>query len=273
MHPWTTYARITNILGEKSKNYLCFNIKSFVILAFVVFSDKTPYGPPSLPMLIFMSSSDLLSALSFCNKPLPFIFKDTFCLPKKIAFWSKKISIYLFKRYDLSGPPPQSIRCPPSPPPQKNMKLIKKNAVTRDKIIYLKAQQLQNIPLSQHVLYIVHGVYLLRLRVRVPVKSLFHDENFLYFYFGVRGTPKMLITFFGAPPKIFKKVGVLPRACRDFASAPKSSNRRARSRWAAKAKALPDASQWGKIHTFFKNLGGTSIKIFKILWLPLYPKS
>ena len=88
--------------------------------------------------------------------------------------------------------------------------MIKKFAVTRyNKIIYLKAQQLQNLPLSQNVLYFVHGVYLLRLRVRVPMKSLFRDKNFAYFDFGVRSTPKILITFFRVPPKILKKMGVL----------------------------------------------------------------
>ena len=48
------------------------------------------------------------------------------------------------------------------------------------------------------------------LRVRVPMKSIFHDKKFAYFDFGVRRTPKILITFFGVPPKILKKMKVLP---------------------------------------------------------------
>ena len=111
--------------------------------------------------------------------------------------------------------------------------MIKKFAVTRyNKIIYLKAQQLQNLPLSQNVLYFVHGVYLLRLRVRVPIKSLFRDKNFAYFDFGVRSTPKILITFFRVPPKILKKweFCLLPKKLEPPCSEPLSSKGKSSSR-------------------------------------------
>ena len=52
------------------------------------------------------------------------------------------------------------------------------------------------------------------LGVRVPATSLFHDEKFAFFDFEVRGTPKILKIFLGVPPKILKKVGVLPAAAK-----------------------------------------------------------
>ena len=42
------------------------------------------------------------------------------------------------------------------------------------------------------------------LGVRVPACSLFHDEKFAFFDFGVRGTPKILIIFLGVPLKVLK---------------------------------------------------------------------
>ena len=36
--------------------------------------------------------------------------------------------------------------------------------------------------------------------VRVTMCSLFHDEKFAFFDFGVRGTPKILIILLGVPP-------------------------------------------------------------------------
>ena len=47
------------------------------------------------------------------------------------------------------------------------------------------------------------------LRVRVPQGSLFHDEKFAFFDFGVRGTPKILIFFLGVSSDILKKMGVI----------------------------------------------------------------
>ena len=40
------------------------------------------------------------------------------------------------------------------------------------------------------------------LGVRVPQGSLFHDEKFAFFDFGVRGTPKILNIFLGVSLKI-----------------------------------------------------------------------
>ena len=54
------------------------------------------------------------------------------------------------------------------------------------------------------------------LGVRVPASSLFHDEKFAFFDFGVRGIPKILIILFGVPAKFLKKVGVLPGAAKGF---------------------------------------------------------
>ena len=59
--------------------------------------------------------------------------------------------------------------------------------------------------------------YWLGLGVRVPAASLFRDENFVFFDFGVRGTPKTLEIFFGVPPEVLKKVWVLPCAIKCFA--------------------------------------------------------
>ena len=56
----------------------------------------------------------------------------------------------------------------------------------------------------------------LGLGVRDPATSLFHDEKFAFFDFGVRDTPKILEIFLGVPPKILKKVVVLPGAAKGF---------------------------------------------------------
>ena len=53
--------------------------------------------------------------------------------------------------------------------------------------------------------------------------SPFHDEKFAFFDFGVRGTPKILKIFLGVPPKILKKVGVLPASAKGFWLRPESA--------------------------------------------------
>ena len=45
------------------------------------------------------------------------------------------------------------------------------------------------------------------LGIRVPACSLFHDEKFAFFDFGVRGTPKFLIILLGVPPYFLKILG------------------------------------------------------------------
>ena len=54
------------------------------------------------------------------------------------------------------------------------------------------------------------------LGVRVPASSLFHDEKFAFFDFGVRGTPKIWKICLGVPPKSLKKVGVLSGDAKGF---------------------------------------------------------
>ena len=54
------------------------------------------------------------------------------------------------------------------------------------------------------------------LRVRISAGNIFHDEEFAFFVFGVRGTPKILKIFLGVSPKILKKVGVLSGAAKGF---------------------------------------------------------
>ena len=94
------------------------------------------------------------------------------------------------------------------------------------------------------------------LAVRVPQRSLFHDEKFAFFDFGVRGTPKILIIFLGVPPKILKNLGV---------STPVSR------RPAIRGCDLP-AKRVSKPPTFYFFFGGTPKKIIKILGVPLIPK-
>ena len=98
--------------------------------------------------------------------------------------------------------------------------------------------------------------------VRVPAASLFHDEKFAFFYFGVRGTPKNLKIFLGVPPKNLKKVGVLLDAAKGFC--PRRRSKR-HSRSEPRAKPLRGDRQ--NPH-FFQNLGGTPKKNFKILGVP-----
>ena len=43
------------------------------------------------------------------------------------------------------------------------------------------------------------------LGVTVPAASLFHEEKFAFFDFGVKGTPKILKNFIGVPSKNLKK--------------------------------------------------------------------
>ena len=80
--------------------------------------------------------------------------------------------------------------------------------------------------------------------------SLFHDEKFPFFDFGVRGTPKILIIFLGVPAKFLKKVGVLPGAVKGFCLRREAAP--GRSRFAVGAKPFPGARQ---NRHFFPNFG------------------
>ena len=54
------------------------------------------------------------------------------------------------------------------------------------------------------------------LGVRVPASSLFHDEKFAFFDFGVRGTPKISKICLGVSPQSLREVGVLSGAAKGF---------------------------------------------------------
>ena len=82
--------------------------------------------------------------------------------------------------------------------------------------------------------------------VRVNASSLFHDEKFAFFDFGVRGTPKILMILLG--------VSLLPGAVNGFCPAGAAERRRQ------------------KPFTATGN-SGTPIRIIKILWVSLTPKS
>ena len=107
------------------------------------------------------------------------------------------------------------------------------------------------------------------LRVRVPQGSLFHDEKFAFFDFGVRGTPEILKIFSGVSLKILKKVGVLPAAAKVLPAAAQ----RLRPRGALRApRDLRRFAAAGNTSTFFKISRETPKKNFKILGVPLTPK-
>ena len=89
------------------------------------------------------------------------------------------------------------------------------------------------------------------LGVRIPASSLFQDEKFATFDFGVRGTPKILKICLGVPPIILKKVVVLAGAAKGFCLRREG------------APALFAA----------QNLGGEPLRKFSILGVPLTPKS
>ena len=69
------------------------------------------------------------------------------------------------------------------------------------------------------------------LGVRVLAYSLFHDEKFAIFDFGVRGKPKNKKKIFGVHPKILKKVGVLPGGAKVFFLRRKKATSRSIKRW------------------------------------------
>ena len=54
----------------------------------------------------------------------------------------------------------------------------------------------------------------LGLGVRDPATSLFHDEKFEFFEFGVSDTPKLLEFFLGVLPTILKKVDIFSSAAK-----------------------------------------------------------
>ena len=53
------------------------------------------------------------------------------------------------------------------------------------------------------------------LGVRVPASSLFHDEKFAFFDFGVRGTPKISKNCLGVAPQSLRKVGAFASAAKN----------------------------------------------------------
>ena len=65
------------------------------------------------------------------------------------------------------------------------------------------------------------GVWVWDLGVRVRASSLFDDEKFAIFDFGVRGSPKILKVCLGVPPKMLSKVGCCLVLQRAFACAAK----------------------------------------------------
>ena len=90
---------------------------------------------------------------------------------------------------------------------------------------------------------------------------LFRRVNLHFYDFGVRGTPQIFWNFLGVPPKILKIGGFSWRREGGDATA-SAALRRGQNPFAAP----------GKTPTFFKILGGTPKKIFKILGVPLTPK-
>ena len=68
--------------------------------------------------------------------------------------------------------------------------------------------------------YVHGGVMVWGLGVRVPASSLFHDEKFAFFEFGVRGTPEILKILLGVRPKFSKNGGIFTSAAAAEAKKP-----------------------------------------------------
>ena len=101
------------------------------------------------------------------------------------------------------------------------------------------------------------------LRVREPASSLFHDEKFAFFDFGVRGTPKMLKICLGVPPQFLTKVGMLSDSAKAFCLRREASRQieaGAASRRRQKPFAAPDNTP-----TFLKDWG-EPLSIFPKFW-------
>ena len=88
---------------------------------------------------------------------------------------------------------------------------------------------------SVHYLLLISHLWL-SVGVRVSAASLFHNEKFAFFDFGVRGTPKILKICLGVPPQSLRKAGVLSGAAKGFCLRREVSN--GRCRFVRQAKAL-----------------------------------
>ena len=83
----------------------------------------------------------------------------------------------------------------------------KKNSKkTTPKKLYFKYNYPQNLFLFTAFFLKGWVCFGLGLAVRDPATSLFHDEKFAFFEFGVRDTPKILEFSLGVPPNILKNV-------------------------------------------------------------------